>query len=300
MQEIQSKSIFAALVGKPNVGKSSLLNKLLGEKLAIVSPKPQTTRTRITGIVTRGVTQYVFLDTPGIHIPRTKLGERMEKATQDSVAEVDAIVMLVEPYGEFTEAEQQLLENIKTQRVNKIACVNKTDTAKSDADLAARIQQINDLNIFETVLPLCVREGTGCDELMTKLESCAQEGPHFFPDDMITDMPEKAVAAEIVREKLLLNLREEIPHGTAVTVERFKEREDKDLIDIDVNIYCEKKSHKGIIIGKGGAMLKKIATQARMDMEAFLQTRINLQCWVKIKDDWRDNDFLLNNFGFSK
>lgn len=296
--EFETKSVFVALVGRPNVGKSSLLNQLVGEKVAIVTAKPQTTRTRITGILTRGKTQFVFLDTPGIHQPRTKLGERMTQAVSQSVAEVDAAVMLFEPYGELAGAEEKLVDELRAKGVPALAAVNKLDTLKKDADFAARAAFLRQLGVFEEVLPLCVREGTGCTELLDKLEAYAVESPHYFPDDAYTDLPEKALVAEVVREKMLLYLYDEIPHGTAVTVERFKEREDKDLIDIDVNIYCEKKSHKGIIIGKGGAMLKKIATEARRDCEAFLDARVNLQCWVKIKDDWRDNDFLLNNFGF--
>ena len=300
MQQEQTKSIFVAIVGRPNVGKSSLLNRMVGEKVAIVTAKPQTTRTRITGILTRGAVQYVFLDTPGIHRPRTRLGERMAKATADSVAEVDAVVMLFEPYGELTEAEQALVEDIRVKKVPALAAVNKTDTLKKETDLAVRMQFLEELGVFRGVLPLCVSEDRGCTELLDALLPFAVESPHYFPDDAYTDMPEKALVAEVLREKMLLNLRDEIPHGTAVTVERFTERGDKDIIDIDVNIYCEKKSHKGMIIGKGGQMLKKIASEARVECEEFLGARVNLQCWVKIKDDWRDNDFLLNNFGFQK
>lgn len=296
--QFDTRSVFVALVGRPNVGKSSLLNQLVGEKVAIVTAKPQTTRTKITGILTRGKTQFVFLDTPGIHKPRTKLGERMTQTVAQSVGEVDAAVMLFEPYGELTEAEEKLVGELRGQKVPALAAVNKLDTLKDEADFARRAEFLQGLGAFEAVLPLCVRENKGCMELLDKLEAYAVESPHYFPDDAYTDLPEKALVAEVVREKMLLYLYEEIPHGTAVTVERFKERPDKALIDIDVNIYCEKKSHKGIIIGKGGAMLKKIATEARRDCEAFLDARVNLQCWVKIKDDWRDNDFLLNNFGF--
>lgn len=300
MQEQQTKSIFVALVGRPNVGKSSLMNALVGEKVAIVTSKPQTTRTKITGILTKDAVQYVFMDTPGIHKPRTKLGTRMEKATQDSVAEVDAVVMLFEPYGVLTEAEQALVADIKKKKAPAIACINKTDTLKKEADLAERTAFLEQLGIFEQVLPLCVKESEGCEQLLDKLAAYAMDGPHYFPDDAYTDMPEKALVAEIVREKMLLHLRDEIPHGTAVTVESFKERPDKNIVDIDINIYCEKKSHKGMIIGKSGQMLKTIASEARIECEAFLDAKVNLQCWVKIKDDWRDNDFLLNNFGFNK
>ncbi|HIW54255.1 MAG TPA: GTPase Era [Candidatus Ruthenibacterium merdigallinarum] len=300
LQQTETKSLFVALIGRPNVGKSSLLNRLVGEKVAIVTSKPQTTRTRITGILTRGAVQYVFLDTPGIHRPRTRLGERMTKAAVQSIAEVDVAVMLFEPYGELTQAEQGLLDDVRAKKVPAIAAVNKTDTLKKEADFAARAEFLRSLELFDDVLALSVREDKGCEELLEKLAQYAVPSPHYFPDDAYTDMPEKALVAECVREKMLLHLREEIPHGTAVTVERFKERPGGELIDIDINIYCEKKSHKGIIIGKGGQTLKKIASEARAECEEFLGARVNLQCWVKIKDDWRDNDFLLNNFGFQK
>ena len=295
-----TKSVFVALVGRPNVGKSSLLNLLVGEKVAIVTSEPQTTRTRITGILTKGPVQYVFLDTPGIHLPRTKLGERMTKAAAESVAEVDVVAMLFEPYGELTEAEQKLVEEIRSRHARAVAVINKTDTLRQKADLAVREEFLKQLGVFETILATSVYEDEGSDELLRVLAGYAEESPHYFPEDAYTDMPEKALVAEVVREKLLLNLRDELPHGCAVVVERFKERPGQDLIDIDVNIYCEKKSHKGMIIGKQGAMLKKIASAARLDCESFLGARVNLQCWVKVKDDWRDNDFLLNNFGFSK
>lgn len=295
-----TQSIFVAIVGKPNVGKSSLLNNLVGEKVAIVTAKPQTTRTKITGILTKGEVQYVFLDTPGIHKPRTKLGARMTKTTADSVAEVDAVMMLFEPYGVLTEAEQGLVENIRAKKMSAIAVINKTDTLKKQDDLAPREAFLRELGVFEAVYAVSALANEGCADLLDKLLPYAVEGPHFFPDDAYTDMPEKALVSEILREKLLLHMRDEIPHGTAVTVESFKEREDSNVIDIEVNIYCEKKSHKGMVIGKGGQMLKTIASEARADCEAFLDARVNLQCWVKIKDDWRDNDFLLNNFGFRK
>lgn len=295
-----TKSVFVALVGRPNVGKSSLLNLLVGEKVAIVTSKPQTTRTRITGILTKGPVQYVFLDTPGIHLPRTKLGERMTKTASDSVAEVDVVAMLFEPYGELTSAEQVLVDEIRARRASAVAVVNKTDTLKQKEDLAAREEFLRGLGVFEHVCATSVYENEGCDGLLELLAQYAVESPHYFPDDAYTDMPEKVLVAEVVREKLLLCLRDELPHGCAVTVERFKEREGRDLIDIDVNIYCEKKSHKGMIIGKQGAMLKKIATAARTDCESFLGAQVNLQCWIKVKDSWRDDDRLLNSFGFSR
>ena len=293
---MQTSSVFVALVGKPNVGKSSLTNRLVGEKVAIVTSKPQTTRTRITGIVTRGPVQYVLLDTPGVHIPRTKLGERMSKTVTDSVADVDVSLMLFEPYGEFTEAEQAMIGALRGTPA--VAVINKTDTLKNEADLAARTAKLEALGVFDKVVAISVREDKGCEELFGILAAYGVEGPHYFDDDVYTDMPEKALVSEILREKMLLFLRDEVPHGIAVTVERFKEREDKNIIDIDANIYCERKSHKGMVIGKGGQMLKKIASAARVDCEEFLGAKVNLQCWVKVMDDWRDSDFLLNDFGF--
>ncbi len=295
---METSSVFVALVGRPNVGKSSLTNRLVGEKVAIVTSKPQTTRTRITGIVTKGPVQFVLLDTPGVHIPRTKLGERMSKAASDSVADVDVSMMLFEPYGAFTDAETAMIEALKKSGAPAIAVINKTDTLKKEKDLEVRKQELEDLGVFKGVYATSVREDKGCEELFAVLEQYGQPGPHFFPEDAYTDLPEKALVSEIIREKMLLNLYDEIPHGIAVTVERFKERADKNIIDIDVNIYCERKSHKGMVIGKGGQMLKKIASQARLDCEDFLGTKVNLQCWVKVKDDWRDSDFLLNDFGF--
>ena len=297
---MNSKSIFIALVGKPNVGKSSLMNLVLGEKIAIVTQKPQTTRTSITGILTKGVTQFVFMDTPGIHTPKTKLGERMVKTSTKAIADVDLAVMLFEPYNEFNEAELALIENIKKARIPAIAVLNKKDTIKKEADAVEQCAKIKDLGVFDDVMVISARENSGVDELMEKIDSYAMEGPHYFDDDAVTNMPEKVIVAEIVREKLLLNMRDEIPHGTNVEVESFKERTDKNLIDISVVIYCERKSHKGMIIGKQGTMLKKIGSQARADIEEFLSAKVNMQCWVKVKEDWRDSNYILNDFGFTE
>ena len=297
---MESKSIFVALVGKPNVGKSSLMNQVLGEKIAIVTQKPQTTRTSITGILTKGVTQFVFMDTPGIHTPKTKLGERMVKTSTKAIADVDLAVMLFEPYNDFNEAELALIENIKKARIPAIAVLNKKDTIKKEADALEQCAKIKDLGVFDDVMVISARENNGVDELMEKIDSYAMEGPHYFDDDAVTNMPEKVIVAEIVREKLLLNMRDEIPHGTNVEVESFKERTDKNLIDISVVIYCERKSHKGMIIGKQGTMLKKIGSQARADIEEFLSAKVNMQCWVKVKEDWRDSNYILNDFGFTE
>ena len=296
--EFNTKSIFVAMVGKPNVGKSSLMNLILGEKIAIVTQKPQTTRTSITGILTKGATQFVFMDTPGIHTPRTKLGERMVKTSHKTIADVDLAVMIFEPYGELNEAEMSLVDSIKKNRIPAIAVVNKKDTLKKDADLEKQMKMLGEIGVFDKVVATSAKNNDGVEELLALIDSYAMEGPHYFEEDAITNMPEKVIVSEIVREKLLLNLFEEIPHGTNVEVEKFKERKGKNMVDISVVIYCERKSHKGMIIGKQGAMLKKISSQARMDIEQFLGAKVFMECWVKVKEDWRDSNYILNDFGF--
>lgn len=297
--DVQTSSVFVALVGRPNVGKSSLTNQLVGEKVAIVTRKPQTTRNRITGIVTKGAVQYVLMDTPGIHKPHNKLDSWMTQTASASVKDVDVTMMLFEPMGEFSESELEMVKALQNAGP-AIAIINKVDLLADFAALESRINQIQGFGVFEGVYAISARDGTGCEELFEVLNQHAAPGPHYFDDDAFTDMPEKELVAELVREKALLYLREEIPHGIAVVVESFKEREDKELIDISVEICCERKSHKGMVIGKGGQMLKKIATAARLDCEELLGTKVNLQCWVKIREDWRDNERLLNNMGFVK
>ncbi len=294
-----SKSAFVAIVGKPNVGKSSLLNQLLGEKVAIVTAKPQTTRTRITGVLTRGSVQLVFIDTPGFHKPKTKLSDAMDRVVTTSIKDVDAVMLLVEPEGRLTEAEHALIDNIRQEGVRSILVINKIDLIPEKARLAARIASLMELHPFDAVVPISVLQNDGLDRLLSELESCAQEGPHFFPDDTLTDQPERVIAAEILREQLLLHLQQEIPHGTAVVIEKLRPREESPIIDIEATIYCEKASHKGMIIGKNGASLKRIATAARQELERFLDQRINLQCWVKVKEDWRNKENLIRNFGLS-
>ena len=292
-------SVFVALVGRPNVGKSSLTNYLVGEKVAIVTQKPQTTRSRITGVITKGPVQYVLMDTPGIHQARNKLDARMTQTAAASLKDVDVTMMLFEPVGEFTDSELKMIQALQ-KGGPAIAVINKVDLLDSFSTLAQRKQQIEDFGCFDSVVAVSAKDGTGCEELFALLKPYGNEGPHYFDDDAFTDMPEKELVAELVREKALLFMREEIPHGIAVVVERFKERPDKDLIDIDVDIYCERKSHKGMIIGKGGQMLKKIASAARLDIEELLGVKVNLQCWVKVREDWRDNEQLLNSLGFAK
>ena len=292
-------SVFVALVGRPNVGKSSLTNYLVGEKVAIVTQKPQTTRSRITGVITKGPVQYVLMDTPGIHAARNKLDARMTQTAAASLKDVDVTMMLFEPAGELTDSELTMIKALQ-KGGPAIAVINKVDLLDNFAALEARKKQVEEFGCFDHIVTISAKDGTGCDDLFALLKPYGNEGPHYFDDDAFTDMPEKELVAELVREKALLFMQEEIPHGIAVVVERFKERPDKDLIDIDVDIYCERKSHKGMIIGKGGQMLKKIASAARMDIEELLGVKVNLQCWVKVREDWRDNEQLLNSLGFAK
>lgn len=294
-----TKSAFVAIVGKPNVGKSSLLNLLVGEKIAIISDKPQTTRTRITGVLTEGEVQLVFIDTPGLHKPKNKLGDYMVKQVTDSVGDVDCAIFVTDPLGEITEAERQLIENIRQLHLPAILVINKIDTLTNKEDMVKKMVAISEMYPFEQVVPISVREKDGTDLLLSLIQEQAQEGPHFFPNDALTDQPEKVIAAEIIREKVLRNMRDEIPHGTAVVIERMRERPDKEIMDIDATILCEKSSHKGMIIGKQGSMLKKIASQSREELENFLEVRVNLQCWVKVREDWRNSEFSIRDLGFN-
>lgn len=292
-----TKTAFIAIVGCPNVGKSSILNRLLGQKIAIVSDKPQTTRTKIMGVLTEGDTQLVFTDTPGFHRPRTKLGEKMVQAVSDSVSGVDACLFVVEPEGELRPAELELIEKFKKLKMPVILAINKVDTLPDKEVLMARILEISKTYDFEAVVPVSALRGINMDELLSEMKKLAEENVFFFPEDTLTDQPERVIAAEIIREKLLRNLDREIPHGVAVSIEKMREREDSDIMDIEAVIYCEKDSHKGIIIGKNGAMLKRISTRAREDMEKFFQCHINLRCWVKVKEGWRNREGLIHNFG---
>ena len=292
-----TKTAFIAIVGKPNVGKSSILNKLLGQKIAIVSNKPQTTRTRIMGVLTKGETQLIFTDTPGFHRPKNKLGEKMVKAVGDSISGVDACLLVVESEGELTESELELIEKIKKCRIPAILAINKIDLLQDKAVLISRIAELSALYDFKAVVPLSAVKNDGVDLLLEELMALAFPSEHFFPDDTLTDQPERVLVSEIIREKMLRLLDKEIPHGVAVSVEKMRERSYRDLIDIEAVIYCEKESHKGIIIGKKGATLKRISTYARQDMEKFFGCQINLQCWVKVKEDWRNREGLIHNFG---
>lgn len=297
VQNENTRTAFIAIVGKPNVGKSSLLNRMLGQKVAIVSNKPQTTRTRIMGVLTNGAVQLVFTDTPGFHRPHNKLGEKMIQAVDESISGVDACLFVVEAEKGLRPEEEELLKKFRKEKIPVILAINKIDTMTSKEALMEQIVKLSGLYDFESVVPVSAVKGDGVNDLIKELEKLSFPSPHFFPDDTLTDQPERVLAAEIIREKILRLLNQEIPHGIAVSVERMREREDTDLIDIDATIYCERESHKGIIIGKHGAMLKKISTNARQDMERFLDCRVNLRCWVKVKEDWRNREGLIHNFG---
>ena len=292
-----TKTAMITICGRPNVGKSTLTNALVGEKVAIVSAKPQTTRNRITALVERGETQFVLLDTPGFHRPRTKLGDYMVNVVKESVADVDGVLLLVEPIPSVGEQEEALITRIEEQKLPALLVINKIDTVEKE-ELLKVIAAYAARHDFQAIVPVSARNGDGLDELLDEMDAFAEEGPHLFPDDMITDQPERQICAELIREKLLRCLEKEIPHGTAVEITRFSERENG-IIDIEATIYCEKESHKGIIIGKKGSMLKKVGELARTDMERFLGAKVNLQTWVKVKESWRDSLAQLRNFGYT-
>lgn len=292
-----TKTAFIAIVGCPNVGKSSILNQMLGTKIAIVSSKPQTTRTKIMGVLTRGEIQLVFTDTPGYHKPHNKLGEKMNKAVGDSIGGVDACLFVVEAKGEIKKGETELLQRFKQLKVPVILAINKIDMLSDKEELLHRIIELSGLYDFEAVVPVCAATGEHIDELIEEMEKLSEESPHFFPDDTLTDQPERVLAAEIIREKILRLMDKEIPHGIAVSIERMRERDNADILDIDATIYCERENHKGMVIGKKGAMLKKISTYSRQDLERFFEIKVNLQTWVKVKEDWRNREGLIHNFG---
>jgi GTP-binding protein Era len=293
------KSGIITICGRPNVGKSTLTNAFVGEKVAIVTSKPQTTRNRICGIRNRGESQFVFVDTPGLHKARTRLGDYMVNVVKESVSDVDAVLLLVEPIPHVGEPEKQLIARMKTLGCPAVLAINKADTLPQKDKLLEVIQVYSQAHGFDAVVPISAKTGQGVEELLDVLEGCLPEGPQLFPEDMTSDQPERQMMAEIMREKLLLLLDKEIPHGTAVEITRFAEREDE-VVEVEATIYCEKNSHKGIIIGKGGAMLKKASTLARQDMERFMGTKVFLKTWVKVKENWRDNPAAIQNFGYVK
>ena len=304
----KTTTAFLAIVGRPNVGKSSLMNRLLGQKVAIVSNKPQTTRTRITGVLTEGNCQLVFIDTPGLHRPRTRLGENMVRAVDSSVSDVDVCVLVADASAKGAKdagfeppaAEIELMEQFRKKKLPAVLALNKIDLVPGREALLSLIQAYTRRFPFTAVVPLSAKTGDGVPALLSELRAFAQPGPHYFDDTALTDQPERVIAAELIREKMLRLLDKEVPHGTAVSVERFEERKTsagEDILDIDADIYCESASHKGIIIGKQGAMLKEISTRARQDMERFFGCKVNLSCWVKVREDWRNRRGLLHNFG---
>lgn len=296
-----TRTAMITICGRPNVGKSSLTNALVGEKIAIVSDKPQTTRNRIYGVVNRGDTQYVLLDTPGLHKPRSRLGDYMVKVVRESLEQVEAALLLVEPIAHVGEPEKILLQRIREEHLPCVLCINKIDTVEKKDDLLEVIAAYSAVYPgFDAIIPISARTGDGLEDLMAQLQTYAAEGPQLFPDGMTTDQPDAQVCAEILREKMLLCLDKEIPHGTAVEVTRFTEREDTGIIDLDVTIYCEKASHKGIIIGKHGDMLKRISTLARQDIEKFMGTKVYLETWVKVKENWRDNVNFIRSQGYNE
>ncbi len=293
------KSGIITIVGRPNVGKSTLTNAFVGEKVAIVTNKPQTTRNRICGIRTRGESQFVFVDTPGLHKARTRLGDFMVNVARESVADVDAVLLLVEPIPNIGDPERQLIDRIKALGCPSVLAINKSDALERKEKLLEVIQLYSQEHQFNAVVPVSARTGQGVDELLDLLEGFLPEGPQLFPEDMTSDQPERQMMSEILREKMLLCLDKEIPHGTAVEITKFSEREDE-VVEVEATIYCEKDSHKGIIIGKGGGMLKKVSTLARQDMEKFMGAKVYLQTWVKVKENWRDNPAAIQNFGYMK
>ena len=290
------KTGFIAIVGRPNVGKSTLLNALIGEKLAIVSRKPQTTRNKITGILTRGETQYVFMDTPGMHTPKTKLGDRMIEQTNSALSGVDAVILIVEPIAKPGDIELGLIKKIRANKIPAILAVNKTDRS-NPVIIGDTIKAYADVYDFDAVVPMAAIKSKGIDILLEEVDKFLEEGDWFFPEDAITDQPERVIAAEIIREKILRTCDDEIPHGTAVVIEEFKE--EGRMLRIRAEIFCEKATHKGIIIGKNGAQLKLIGTRAREDLERFFGVKVFIDLWVKVKENWRNSDVLLANFGFN-
>ncbi|CAK7002996.1 MAG: GTPase Era [Peptostreptococcus russellii] len=294
------KSGFVSIVGRPNVGKSTLMNNIVGEKIAIMSDKPQTTRNTIQAVYTDEQSQIVFLDTPGIHKPKNKLGEMMVKSAEDAFRNVDCIIFVVDESDSIGKGDSMIIENLKKTKTPKFLVINKVDKIKNKEELFEIIQMYDDLNVFEDIIPTSALKGSNVEELVNVIKRKLSEGPKYFPDSMITDQPERVLVAELIREKILLYTNEEVPHGVAVGIERMKKRKDKNIVDISAVIYCERDSHKGIIIGKGGRKLKGVGKSAREEIEFLLDTQVNLQLWVKVKENWRNLPNYINDFGLNE
>lgn len=294
-----TRSVFLTLTGRTNAGKSTLLNALIGEKIASVSSKPQTTRTRITGILTQGETQYVFIDTPGLHQGKTRLSTHMMKTAETSAADADVVLYVIDCTKKLHEQDKTMLESITRRKIQCIIVVNKVDLLEDKSRMMPLLLSLENAYHPYAIIPVSASEQDGIGQIMETASELAQPSVHFFPDDKFTDQPERVLAAEMIREKLLRLLNDEVPHGVAVTVEKMAERDDKDLLDISAVIYCERDSHKGIIIGKNGSMLKKIASSARRELEHFFEIQVNLQCFVKVKEDWRNKEGLIRSFGLN-
>lgn len=299
---MNTKSVFVTIAGRANAGKSSLLNLLIGEKIAMVTDKPQTTRTKITGVLTEGEVQFVFIDTPGIQKAKNKLGEHMNNAVKESVAGIDAIVYMADVTKKINEIDINAIESFKKSKVPVILVINKVDLIDDKGMVAAKIAEFSEMMEFKSIIPISVRDDDGVDILKEEVRGLAVEAPHYFPDDSVTDQPEKVIMSEIIREKVMLLMHDEIPHGIAVTIEQLDEsvtKSGEDILNISANVFCERDSHKGMVIGKGGSMLKKIGQLAREELEDFFRIRVNLQLWVKVKEDWRNREGLIRNFGLS-
>lgn len=298
---METKTVFTAITGRANAGKSSLLNKIIGEKIAIISDKPQTTRTKINGILTKNNTQYVFIDTPGMHKPKNKLSEHMVKSIHEGISDVDAVLLITDATRKISEIERHLIEDFKLKNQNVILILNKIDLIKNKLKLLEVIKTYSELYDFEAIIPISALSGEGVEQILSQLDKFAVESPFYYPEDESTDQTERSWVAEIVREKLLNNMYEEIPHGIAVEVETFSRRNNKDkyILDIGVVIYCEKDTHKGMVIGKNGELLKKVGTLARVELEEFYGITVNLKCFVKVKDDWRNNERFISDIGLS-
>lgn len=299
MEQLErERSAYIAIVGRPNVGKSSVLNRLIGQKIAIVSKKPQTTRTRIMGVLTQGDDQLVFLDTPGLIKPKNSLGNYMVRSVTQTVNGVDACLLVTEAQAKVSKADEELVKRFRSSGMPAVLAINKIDLLGDKTPLMEQIAEFSALYDFQAVVPVSAKDGNGMDELLAELKKLAQPGGHLFPEDTLTDQPERVIASETVREKALRLLDKEIPHGVAAVTERMKERDG--ILDIDVTLYCERDNHKGILIGKGGSMLKKIGSKAREDLERFFACQVNLQLWVKVKEDWRQRPETLQSLGFSE